>query len=221
MSKAKPYKGCWESHPVYNIAVEGIEYPIRGGSCTSTYPDDVDVFIGFDHGMRQGYRGFPWNEGTDIHYPIIDRSVPTSIKSFKQMLGWVSQRMLAGDRVFCGCIGGHGRTGLFLAALTKFMNGDKDAITTVRKNYCTKAVESVSQVDWLVKHFGINEVFGSDGFKPKVVTSGKWFPGSTDNPISLDPLDNINHKRVDGKVTTGVTTMYYPLDEGSCFHGHK
>lgn len=57
------------------------------------------------------------------------------------------------------------------------MMGEEDAITYVRKNYCQKAVESKSQVEFLHKHYGIKKVGGSKEFltrAPLSKSSGGW-----------------------------------------------
>lgn len=62
------------------------------------------------------------------------------------------RRALAGQRVEVGCMGGHGRTGTFLAAVVMLADPNmtaKGAVAWVRSNYCTKAVEDASQEYWL------------------------------------------------------------------------
>ena len=86
-------------------------------------------------------------------------NVPDDPAEFKKMVTWTLQQLDEGKKVHCGCIGGHGRTGTFLAALCAEA-GEKDAITYVRKNYCKKAVESTKQAEFLTKHFGVTEVEG-------------------------------------------------------------
>ena len=76
-------------------------------------------------------------------------------------------------RLHCGCIGGHGRTGTFLAALVTEMSGEKDSISYVRDNYCHRAVESTCQIDFLAEHFGITKVaHAKKGFDVKAVSKG-------------------------------------------------
>jgi protein-tyrosine phosphatase len=189
---------CWESHPVYEI--EGM--PIIGGSCTSNYPD-VDVFIALDGGARKGKRSYPWNKGVDIYFKIVDMQVPDDIKEFKKLLSYTAKQMKAGKSIYVGCIGGHGRTGLFLAALTTFMTKDKDSIKTVRKEYCHKAVESQVQMIWLHEHFGITKVEPSK----KVISNYK-----KPKKESFDPWTSHNKDQsdmwVEGKVTEQAPTQY-------------
>lgn len=61
-------------------------------------------------------------------------------------------RALRGERVEVGCMGGHGRTGTFLAAVVLLADPNMTpdgAVAWVRKNYCSKAVEDRSQEYWL------------------------------------------------------------------------
>lgn len=58
----------------------------------------------------------------------------------------------AGVRVEVGCMGGHGRTGTFLAAVVMLADPNmspEGAVAWVRSNYCHKAVEDRSQDYWL------------------------------------------------------------------------
>ncbi len=179
-SKSTDYSvSCWSKHPVYKIG----KWEIVGGSCTSSYPD-VDVFIALDSSGRKGKRSYPWNDGVDIYFKIADMGVPEDLGEFKKLLSYTATAMKKGKSVFVGCIGGHGRTGLFLAALTQVMIGDKDSITTVRENYCVKAVESTKQINWLHKHFGIKKVKES---KPSLSSVWGSSKKSSSNFLSDSP----------------------------------
>lgn len=62
------------------------------------------------------------------------------------------RRALAGQKVEVGCMGGHGRTGTFLAAVVMLADPNmtpEGAVAWVRKHYCHKAVEDASQKYWL------------------------------------------------------------------------
>ncbi len=152
---------CAYSHPIYKIKTDTATYEIVGGSCTRTYPEDVDVFIALDWAGTKGKRSLPWNEGIDIYFEIPDMKTPTNKEEFDKLIHYTAGALIAGKSVFVGCIGGHGRTGLFLAALTTYMTGDLDSIKTVREGYCYKAIESSSQVNWLKKHYDIKPMKGS------------------------------------------------------------
>lgn len=98
----------------------------------------------------------PRGSVADVHLPIDDFSVPrdpvlvadTIVKAYRAGLG--------GKDVFAGCMGGMGRTGLFLAILAKAM-GEKDPVPFVRKNYYSRAVETQEQAQY-VKDFDVTDL---------------------------------------------------------------
>ncbi len=149
---AKGYAACHHDHPVLDLP-GGLS--IRGASCITPQVNDCDVYIGFDRGMRVTTRHFPWTPGTEVLFPIQDMGVPQNVKAFEKLIEWTLDELKEGRTVHCGCIGGHGRTGLFLAALARKADGPKEAIQYVRENYCKKAVESKAQIDWLMEHFDV------------------------------------------------------------------
>lgn len=156
------YKQCAASHPKLPIIVGDKTYFVTGGSCVSRVPSgDYDVFVGLDVGYSKTKRYYPWEKGVEFLYRVPDMGVPKSLASFKKMLGYLEKAILNRENVFIGCIGGHGRTGLVLAALVAKMTGNMKAVPYVRKNYCKKAVESEEQIEWLHKNFGIKKVKSS------------------------------------------------------------
>lgn len=161
--KKGPYHQCWESHEPLKIVVGGKDYFVNGGSCRYEPGAEFDIFIGFDAGMTHTLRALPWNEGTEVYFHIQDMTAPKDLEQFKKLVAWSAEQILAGKKLYAGCIGGHGRTGTFLAALVTYMTGEEDSITYVRKNYCQKAVETSSQVEFLHKHFGIRKIESSKG----------------------------------------------------------
>lgn len=161
-------KKCYESHPVLRIG----DSIIRGGSCVFTRGGSADGFIGLDVQMARGARSYPWTPGWEVCYPILDRQAPITAGVFRALIDWTNVRLLAGDAIYVGCYGGHGRTGLFLAALVRTMTGYRDAITYVRDHYCHKAVESQEQVDWLDKHYQITPVEPADNGLVDTILSG-------------------------------------------------
>lgn len=146
-----PTRRCYEGHPPLVIG----EFKIWGGSCITPVVTDADIYVGFDFGMRKDDRAYPWVEGDSFLFPIADMGVPANLTQFTKLLEYLWANLEAGKKIHIGCIGGHGRTGMVLAALVTMMTGEKDSIAYVRANYCPKAVESKAQVDWLAKHFGI------------------------------------------------------------------
>ncbi len=164
------YKSCRETHPALPL---GDGLVIYGGSCIKPVVKDADVYIGFDGGMDFTKRHFPWNQGEEVYFKITDGQAPGNVEEFKKLVEWTAQQLMIGKKVHAGCIGGHGRTGTFFAALASVMLSEEDAITYVRENYCKKAVESQVQINFLHKHFGIKKAKPS---KPGVSYSNstKW-----------------------------------------------
>ena len=188
-------KRCYEDHPQLPIVVGDKTYVITGGSCTSGNTKGHDVFVGLDHGMKMTARQFPWEEGVEIFYPITDMGVPENLPNFKKLIEYLSDSLRAGLKVYVGCIGGHGRTGLVFSALVAHMTKMKDATTYVRKNYCERAVESTKQVDWLAKHFGVKKV--------KPAKTGDWSKGTGRSDTYYDNL----HAKWPGKGNGNVTSL--------------
>jgi hypothetical protein len=145
---------CAHTHPV--LKIEGFE--IYGGSCIDPIVNDADIYVGFERGMSTPTPAYPWTKLVGFYFPIPDGGVPFSIQDFKNLLTYLENNLREGKKVHIGCIGGHGRTGLVLAALVTKMTGNTNSISYVRTNYCSKAVESNTQVEWLHKHFGIQKV---------------------------------------------------------------
>ena len=149
------YQSCYVTHKPLLLGNTGLQ--IHGGSCSSPVVKDADVYIGFDSGMRFTARHWPWTVGTEILFRISDGRAPDDTAAFRQLVDWTADQLHAGKKVHCGCIGGHGRTGTFLAALLSVVAGEVDAITYVREHYCKKAVETAEQVKFLQQHYGILE----------------------------------------------------------------
>jgi len=170
---------CYESHKPYRVAPY---YFVHGGSCFSPVKG-CDVYVALDGAFQVGAMSWAWTAGHEIYFPIRDRHAPISETLFKDLIRWLAKQLYEKAIVHVGCIGGHGRTGLVLAALHAHMTKDPDAITHVRENYCNRAVESDDQVEFLVKHFGCKAVaashsYGGGGsllggkFKPSTHVSG-------------------------------------------------
>ena len=153
-SSHKAHKRCYESHPLLPL---GEGFTVSGGSC-SHVPSGFDIYIGFEVGMKLPNMKFPWRDQYSISFPIFDMGVTERPKDYIKLVEWTVEKIRLGCKVHAGCIGGHGRTGMFFAALVKHMMGIEDSITYVRKNYCAKAVESAEQIAFLHKHFGIKQV---------------------------------------------------------------
>lgn len=160
---------CYHTHPPYPVTDSLVIY---GGSCCSPAINDMDVHIGFDVGMLPTLRRFPWEAGEEIYFKVFDRDIPSDEASYRRLVEWTAEQLTSGRKVHAGCIGGHGRTGMFLAALRAYMANDPKAITHVREHYCKKAVESEKQVEFLHRAYGCEKVAGTDGFKAYGGSSG-------------------------------------------------
>lgn len=167
---------CYEGHEGLKLPTPQGERVVYGGSCSTPIVKDADVYVGLDHTMASHPHRFPWTEGEAIHYIITDGSVPKNLPEFKQLVIWLSDQILAGKKVHLGCIGGHGRTGLVLAAITATLTDLEDPITYVRTNYCKKAVESTVQVEMLVKEYNCKKVEGS---KAHLSVTGSGYKGTS------------------------------------------
>lgn len=148
------YVKCCHSHPELELGMG----KIVGASCGQPR-EGYDIYIGLCYTMKFKHQVFPWEHNGDpiieFQYNITDGCAPGKPKDFKKMINWVSDQLDDGKTVHVGCIGGHGRTGTFLAALVSLYEDlTDDPIGWVRKNHCKKAVESESQLKFLKKHFG-------------------------------------------------------------------
>ena len=183
-------KRCYHDHPPLKLkCTTGEEVTVFGGSCSYPVWDDCDIYVGLDYSMAEHPHRFPWNPGHAIHFKITDGAAPKSVKDFRRLIEFLAEELRLGRRVHVGCIGGHGRTGIVLAALTAVLTGESDPIGYVRTHYCPKAVESAEQVDFLVKHYNAKKVAGSKhswGGKGKSGGGGKL--KALTNGTSVDPI---------------------------------
>lgn len=165
------YERCYHSHPA--LKLPSTELVIYGGSCSDPKVCDADVYIGFDLSMSFTERHWPWKKGHEVLFRIKDMCAPDKPDEFRKLVDWTRKQLEAGLKVHCGCIGGHGRTGTFLAALVSTF-GEKDAITYVRQHYCKKAVESSAQIEFLGKHFDIKSAKPSKSYASKSYSSKSY-----------------------------------------------
>ncbi len=87
-----------------------------------------------------------------IDIPTRDFNVPDEKVLLRGVVeGFV--RMLRGQHLYVGCMGGIGRTGLYMAAMAKvmFVAGfiDEPPIEYVRKYYIPHAVETTQQIQYI------------------------------------------------------------------------
>ena len=135
---------CWEVHPPLTVGGGRVIY---GGNCTLPAVKDADIYIGLDVSFRK-------TSDSHIAFLIPDGGAPADVPAFKTLVAWVSDQLDLGRKVHVGCIAGHGRTGIFIAALLVHRGVTDDPIPYIRQRYCKAAVETHTQVDFLVEHYG-------------------------------------------------------------------
>ena len=85
----------------------------------------------------------------DVSVPTQDFSIP-DVDAATQGLKETVKAVLAGKKVYVGCMGGIGRTGLMLALLAKSF-GEEDPVRYVRATYYSHAVETAAQKQFIVE----------------------------------------------------------------------
>jgi len=148
-----PHKPCHETHPDMPL----LGGTLIGGNCAKhRRHENVDYYVALDghheHPQFDGERA--GNPPVSVYYPIANMSIPNRVDKFTCLIADISLRLSEGQRVHVGCIGGHGRTGMVFAAVVGYNKLSDDPIAYVREHYCKKAVEAVSQVKFLMEHFG-------------------------------------------------------------------
>jgi len=87
------------------------------------------------------------DEPADIRVETRDFSVPDTEELLAALKGGLLA-LGARRQVFVGCMGGIGRTGLYLAAMAKVL-GEKYPVIYVRENYLSHAVETKEQMRFI------------------------------------------------------------------------
>jgi hypothetical protein len=93
---------------------------------------------------RESLRGLDY----DVHLPIDDFSVPKNPADLDEALIETIDAILHGKQVWIGCMGGMGRTGLFMALVCKAA-GVPNPVEFVRENYFSHAVETAEQYSFV------------------------------------------------------------------------
>jgi hypothetical protein len=92
----------------------------------------------------------------NVHLPIADFSVPQNDLQVQSALVETFRAVLDGKPVYVGCMGGFGRTGLFLALMAKAA-GIPDPVPYVRDTYYPNAVETREQLRY-VENFDVRAI---------------------------------------------------------------
>jgi protein-tyrosine phosphatase len=90
------------------------------------------------------------NRPFDVSVPTRDFSIP-HLKDMNEGVKKVLKPLALGEPIYVGCMGGIGRTGLFLACLAKTL-GEENPVRFVRKNYVSHAIETKDQ-EYFVQYF--------------------------------------------------------------------
>lgn len=164
-NEKKEQMPCTFSHAPLMIDSGKNQYPIWGASCKKPILKEADIYISLDKDSPVFPFEQPWNENLKnqqhIRYFIEDFSVPKNIAQFDALVEYTQKKLFENKKIHAGCISAHGRTGMFLSALTQkiscdFLQKNKiSAIDYVRQNYCEKSVETLEQVFFLMIHYGV------------------------------------------------------------------
>ncbi len=157
---SKPYNEgkakCYVSHKPLHFPDGGT---LWGGNCSTPVLADLDVYVALESlSLRDDPRAYPWSPGQAFTFKIPNGGIPPSTVEFIRLVDWIVGQLKEGRSVHVGCIGGHGRTGMVLAAVCQLMGEAPNATQWVRDNYCEKAVETQIQVDFLDEVYGVTPV---------------------------------------------------------------
>jgi protein-tyrosine phosphatase len=87
---------------------------------------------------------------------IRDFGVPLRPEQMEHAIAFALTRLAEGMPIYVGCMGGLGRTGLFLACLVKALGVEKP-IEYVREHYIEHAVERPEQEKW-IEDFDVSQL---------------------------------------------------------------
>jgi hypothetical protein len=131
----------------------GRDVEIFGGPYARGYEEDPKHFgiVLVENEPVNFVRGQAQKVAFDRHIPINDFSIPKQpIPEIQAAIRDAIRASILGKHVYVGCMGGWGRTGLFLSLMTKTM-GVSDPIHYVRKHYTPKAVETAEQEKYVIQ----------------------------------------------------------------------
>lgn len=127
-----------------------------------TLSKDVDTEVDFGVYLYSGWEPslmvspgieVPWQQEwpyKGVFLDWTDYRAPDDDLPIYDVVRWTLDQMQEGAKVETGCLGGHGRTGTFIALLLVAQGvTPPDAVDRVRKDHCEHAIESVSQVEFV------------------------------------------------------------------------
>lgn len=149
--------------------------------------DSVPVFMGF-------YLDSVWKPShLALHINWPDYGLPkVPMDQLDYAVRFAQKLADAGENVEVGCIGGHGRTGTFLACLAVLCGVDAEkAVSWVRSNYCKEAIESDEQ-EWLPLAFDAHLKGVEPPPKPEYVPKQTTFHGMKDSDFQVNAGKNVS-----------------------------
>lgn len=203
-----------DEHPIYasadrdapyNEKREKADYPDLAVYLYSGWVSDYGNKFVASHGLEPPWKPAPKYEPqwpmTYLDWP--DWGVPKNIDDVYSAIEWTWDHIAQGKTVETGCLGGHGRTGTFLACLMAY-RGTKPgtAMTEVWDKYCKEAIESKSQIELIVKVY--------EHYHGK-----KWKQSKVERDIVNELL------KPAPKTTTPAKTSTNTRAETVCIHGRK
>ena len=106
--------------------------------------EGVKFFINLTHDDEAKITPYTTNNKI-IAYPIIDRHVPTDWQSFAKFIiriSYIIRNLKNGERIYLHCKGGHGRSGVVVAAILCYMFrlSPTDALEQTTKSHSNRSV---------------------------------------------------------------------------------
>jgi len=141
------------------------------------------------------------NESSFYDWPFMVVKWPDmgtlSTEDTTNIIDFLARKLEANEAVEIACIGGHGRTGCLLAMMRVKIGGmgAKEAIESLRKDYCEDAVESKGQVEAIYKVAGEKYV-EDDAPAPAKVWGGGWGSYNVSKDCENCDHSNWSHERV-------------------------
>jgi hypothetical protein len=120
-----------------------IDFTVTGGPFDAFRPK-----VNGDFGVCVRAERVPRTADVVVAIKDFDVPRPEQLRDVHYALKETIEQALSGQRVWIGCMGGWGRTGLFMAILAKVC-GEHDPIAYVREHYTSHAVETKPQQNYV------------------------------------------------------------------------
>ena len=126
-----------------------ISFPILGKKyytvCGGPYRQIPKGYVGVKMAAEISFQ----RRGVEISIPTVDFNVPDE-EELADGLTSAVQHLIKGKKMYVGCMGGKGRTGLFLSVLARAF-GIENPVEYVRANYYPHAVETKDQYQYVME----------------------------------------------------------------------